>query len=196
MGISAVLEYHVDINSPAKPIPLPFPLAEGDVIAQTILIHVTDNGEPADLSGLGVTGKFLASDGSYFSWGGTADAVNGLITLPIDAQCYRPKNGYFDLIVRGSQTDNGTEVRRTFLWLQGTTRRTVGTTEIASGSPLPSVDDVLAKISQMETARAQAQSVIGTAQEAVNRLDQAIARVTAISADVSETTLVITTTTA
>lgn len=163
MSIASIHKYAVDLNADTVRDSLRKPLGQSNAQAQTFALEVTQGGEYVTLTGASCTGHFIRTDGTTVLISGTVSGNIALVTLP--AACYAVP-GRCKLSVNLSQS--GTI--HTLLMVEGYVERTRTDETVDPGSVIPSIDDLLAQISAMETATTAANTAAARAEEAANSL--------------------------
>jgi len=127
-------------------------LATGDKNANRFGARLYRAGEPVDLSaqGVAVTGYFIRPNAETVACAGAADGNMVYVDLP--AACYTA-SGTFSLAVKVSST----EVTQTVRVVDGCIRLTQTDTLVDPGAVVPSLDELLAHIAEMETVVDDAQ---------------------------------------
>lgn len=136
-------------------------LATGDDHANrfgAVLNRAGDLVELADVS-VSVLGYFIRPDGETVVCNGTKDGNTVYVDLP--AACYT-KDGSFSLAIKVSST----EVTQTVRVIDGQIRLTQTETLIDPGDVIPSLEDLMAHIAEMEDATAEAETAAAAANEA------------------------------
>jgi len=127
------------------------PLAYDNANAHAMRVTVfNDDGGPESLSGVGVVGSFLKSDGN------TVTPINGTVNgnvaeVILPASCYVTPGRYkftMNLSVNGTT--------RTALWVEGHVERNVGGTIIDPGTPVGNISTAIANANAAATAANEA----------------------------------------
>ena len=120
-------------------------LGEGDDSADKIGVRIMSDGEPVDMTGASCVGYFIRSDGVTLVINGGTENGSAYVILPAAAYA---KEGNFTLAIKVS----GSGFSDTLRIVDGTV---VNTTSGAVSDPsavIPSLEDLLAVISQAEEA--------------------------------------------
>lgn len=137
--------------------------AANDKLAHTINVTVLQDGAAADLSGQTITAYFIRQDEATVTVNGTLSGNVATVNLP--SACYA-KPGYFSLIIKASG-----DVSTAIFWADGTITRTSTDIIVDPEHIVPSLEELLAQISVMQTATAAANTAAGTANTAAGNAD-------------------------
>lgn len=137
--------------------------AANDKLAHTINVTVLHDGAAADLSGQTITAYFIRQDEATVMVNGTLSGNVATVTLP--SACYA-KPGYFSLIIKASG-----DVSTAIFWADGTITRTSTDIIVDPEHIVPSLEELLAQISVMQTATAAANTATGKANTAAGNAD-------------------------
>lgn len=140
------------LEGPITPEALPGALFNGENLAHKFVIRCTRNGADFVVTGT-VTGRFMRADGSTILITGAADGGKATASLPQD--CYNV-TGRFSMVLYVTQDSETTTVYAA----TGNIQRTQSDRMIDSGNAIPTIDDLLAAIDDMETATAAAEDVV------------------------------------
>lgn len=144
-NIRMALEYDVDLDAPLHVRTLSGLLAEGDKDANRITIRLSRDGKTESADGLTVAGSMTRADGYEVAITGS---VNGsVVTAELNEYCYAV-GGTFGLYVQLKAADGS--VRRTILLLAGYVQEKGHGEQIDTGTPMPSIDDVVAQLEEMK----------------------------------------------
>lgn len=149
MSILLDRTWDVDLLAPVTPRPLRDVLLCGDRSAHRLHVQLHRGGE--SVTGItGVTGCFLRADGASVIMTGETEA--GGVQLVLAPACYEvPGRG--SLLVRVSEGDSIV----TALWLEVSVAGTASETIIDGDDVVPTLDDLLSRLAQMEQATREAQ---------------------------------------
>lgn len=135
-------------------------LATGDKNANRFGAVVNRAGVPVDLTGCAVTGWFIRPDGDSLACNGVTAGNMAYVDLP--AACYTA-SGSFSLALKISSAD----ITQTVRVIDGCIRLTQTETVVDPDNIVPSLDELLAHIAEMEAATAEAKEVIATSTEPI-----------------------------
>ena len=155
----------VELTEPLVPQEAKHLLVTGDNNANTIILHVEENGKPADLTGCNAVAYMIRSDGKRpFADG---KVKGNTVTVCLNEAFYAMAERYH-LFVRLNHTDG---TKTTLLWLNGWANSEGTGDLIDTGNAVPNLDDLLAQIAAMEEATAKAQAAASIAE---SKLDKAL----------------------
>lgn len=143
----------VDMMHPLKREHIGVLLATGDRLANRFGAELQLLNEPVDLSDAVVTGYFIKPDCETVICEGVAEGSTVYVDLP--ASCYT-QSGAFSLAIKVSST----EVTGTVRVIDGVVRLTQTDTLIDPGEVVPSLDELLANIAEMEAVAADAAETV------------------------------------
>lgn len=149
MPIVTELYYSTDLQRGMTMQPLKAALISGDSDAHRFVVGCHRGNAPIDLSGAGVHGYFIRSNGSTVMMTGAVEGGRAILTLPTPCYAYP---GRFSLVVKASRDG----AVNTILWVEGAVSRSTTDTVVDPDEVLPSLDELLAQIAAMEEATAQA----------------------------------------
>lgn len=159
------IKYTINLAHGIPVITLNTPLAQGDDRAQKFIFELMNGDDKADTSALACTAYFVRGEGQEdsdtISLGG--EFSDNILTVELKSGCYT-KQTYFVLSVR--LIDQNTGIKRTIVFVRGVVRTTQ---DGGSGDPdesLPSVEEILALMDDVEKA-------IERANEAAERAENA-----------------------
>lgn len=159
------IKYTINLAHGIPVITLNTPLAQGDDRAQKFIFELMNGDDKADTSALACTAYFVRGEGQEDSdtipLGG--EFSDNILTVELKSGCYT-KQTYFVLSVR--LIDQNTGIKRTIVFVRGVVRTTQ---DGGSGDPdesLPSVEEILALMDDVEKA-------IERANEAAERAENA-----------------------
>ena len=151
---------NVDIEKPLVRSYVGIVMATGDCLANRFGAVLRRDNEPVDVTGASVNGYFIRPNGDTVVCPGVAEGDTVYVDLP--AACYT-QNGNFSLAIKVSSTD----VTQTVRVVDGYIRQTQTETLIDPGEVVPSLDQLLAHIAEMEAIVDQAQEIVDTAKTEV-----------------------------
>ena len=141
-------------------------LATGDNNANKYGVNVYKDGEPLDITGYSVLGHFIRPDMATLPIPGTAEGNTAYVELP--AACYT-SSGSFSLAIKIS----GTDITQTVRVVDGCIRQTQTDAVVDPGEVVPTLDDLFAKIADVEAAAAAAKEATAQAEEAAQNANTA-----------------------
>lgn len=169
MSITMQMRHKVELNAPLITRNLPGVLQEGDTDANAFVLEVTQDEKPFDLSGYTPSGYLIRGDGNSVLLNGTVE--NNIATIPLSPACYRVP-GFFAAFVRLTNVDG---VSRTVLKVTGTVAEENMGGIVDDENILPSIDELLAQLDAMETAREEAVAAAQTASNAAQQVEAQVA---------------------
>ena len=170
MPINSVISFTRDLTSPLTMTPLRHALVSGDQLGDRFDVTVTSAGKPVDLSSAGVMGYFFrAGDGYTVPITGSANGSVATVTLP--EACYAVP-GRFTLTIRVSVGN----VRHAVYVCEGAVLRSSTDAIVDPGHTIPSLDELLAMIEQMESVTSAAQKATAEANTAKSNADSATSK--------------------
>ena len=134
----------------------------GDKKAHTILLHVYSFGVPATLDGVTVSAYFLRNDGETVLVTGTASG--NVVSVTLAQECYAYAG---DLTASVRLTSGDTTLTLCVMVLK--IRQTASSAIVDPGTVIPGIDDVLAKMDEMDAAVKAAQTAVEGAEGAVTK---------------------------
>lgn len=173
MAVSSVISRTRDLNKPTTIEPLAHVLAMGDSQGDMFQVAVTNGSIPLDISFGACTGWFVRleegkkiEDCSTVALTGSVSSNVATIILP--EACYvTPGRFIFTMYV----TLSG--VRHAVYISEGLTARTSTTAIVDPGHNIPDINELLAKLGEMEAARASAQAAADSANVAAGAANSA-----------------------
>lgn len=147
--IETRLEYNIDLDGGLGMITLSQGFFTGDNEAHTFCVRCSRGHTSVSLTGAGITGYFIRSDGVTIAITGAVENDAAVLTLP--AACYAYQ-GRFSLVIKASKGD----VIHTILWVSGSVSKSRTDEVVDPGEVIPTLDELLAKIAEMESATAAA----------------------------------------
>lgn len=155
-------------------------LNTGDCKANRFGANIIRAGEPVDISGCTVLAYFMRPNTETLPIPGVVEGNTVYVDLP--AACYT-QDGTFSLAIKVSSTD----ITQTVRVIDGCIRLTQTDNIIDPGEVVPSLDELFAKIADMEAATAEAKQATAKAEEATaaneRRTIEAIVQVNTTLAD-------------
>lgn len=139
-------------------------LTAGDRDERVYELIVTRDGEPVDCRGASVTAYLIRSDRQTVVWTGQGTETGAVLTLPMEAHAVC---GGVSLAVR--LTMNG--VQHTVFGAEGVVRESATEVQLDPCAAVPTLDEMLAQITDMETVR---QDVVRTMQETTMNVSAAL----------------------
>lgn len=164
-NVYCIVNKHIKLSTPTGKTQLQEPLAYDNALSHAMQVSVYDDeGNEADLTGVGVAASFLKADGN------TVTPINGAISgnvaqVVLPASCYVTP-GRFKFTMNLSSNSQV----RTVLWVEGFIERNISGTIIDPGTP---VGNISTAISQANAAASAARSATTTAQNAATTANQA-----------------------
>lgn len=172
------LHYAADLSAGIFQTRMPMLFATGDQGAHEIRVTVTEDGQPASLTGRTVSGYFIRADRSTVLLSGSAEGNTARVTL--SQSCYVQPGG-FSLFIK---TGVAGETAAVF-WGAGTVVRSTTDTIVDPSETIPSLDELLALIGQMETEIEAAQSATSAANTAAGAANTAAGQATTAASNAS-----------
>lgn len=133
----------------------PVIIGENDAFANEFGVEVYRDGQPVDISGANVTGYFIRSNNTTVVINGGVVESGSVAKLTLPQACYAFQ-GQFSLAIKLT----GGDVTGTLRVVYGSVENPTSGTPIDPGHVIPTLDELLAKIGEMETATAAAQAVV------------------------------------
>lgn len=140
-------------------------LNTGDCKANRFGANIIRAGEPVDISRCAVVAYFMRPNTETVLITGVVEGNTAYVDLP--AACYT-QEGTFSLALKVSSTD----ITQTVRVIDGCIRLTHTDTVIDPGDVIPSLDELFAKIADMEAATAEATAAAADAQKAAEENEQ------------------------
>ena len=162
MAITNIIERTVDIDVGILHEDLHRLFAVADAQAHTFKITVMSKGQAQSLSGHTVIGYFMTNYHGTVVINGSVSGNVATLTLP--AACYANNTG-FQLIIRIVSGSTKTSI----YWGSGYVSRSASNPTIDPGSVIPNIDDLLAKINEMEQATQAANAAATNANTAAEK---------------------------
>ena len=172
------LHYAADLRAGIFQTRMPMLFATGDQGAHEIRVTVTEDGQPASLTGKTVSGYFIRADRSTVLLSGSAEGNTARVTL--SQSCYVQPGG-FSLFIK---TGVAGETAAVF-WGVGTVVRSTTDTIVDPSETIPSLEELLAMIGAMETATTAAQSATSAANTAAGAANTAAGQATTAASNAS-----------
>lgn len=162
------MKFMVDLAAPLTTQVMPGVLQQGDAYANTLIIDVYENGwdKPKAIGGLTVSGYFLRGDGDRVLLEGSTEESKALVELNENCYAY---SGSYAAFVRIADGESKTTILRIAGMVEGEGEGAV----IDPANRIPSVDDVIAQLENMERATESAANAASSAQSAAQRAEKA-----------------------
>lgn len=147
--------------------------AQDNKNAHTFEITVKRGSESVDLSGANVKAYMILADESTVPIEGEdhVQISGNVASVTLDEHCYAVV-GRFNLIINATIGD----VRCAIYWADGTVSRTMTDTIVDPGNVIPSLDDLLDKIADVERATTDANAAAERANTAADNIADAVDR--------------------
>lgn len=172
------LHYAADLRAGIFQTRMPMLFATGDQGAHEIRVTVTEDGQPASLTGRTVSGYFIRADRSTVLLSGSAEGNTARVTL--SQSCYVQPGG-FSLFIKIGVAGETAAV----FWGVGTVVRSTTDTIVDPSETIPSLEELLAMIGAMETATTAAQSATSAANTAAGAANTAAGQATTAASNAS-----------
>lgn len=172
------LHYAADLRAGIFQTRMPMLFATGDQGAHEIRVTVTEDGQPASLTGRTVSGYFIRADRSTVLLSGSAEGNTARVTL--SQSCYVQPGGFSLFIKAGTAGETAA-----IFWGAGTVVRSTTDTIVDPSETIPSLDELLALIGQMETEIEAAQSATSAANTAAGAANTAAGQATTAASNAS-----------
>ena len=172
------LHYAADLRAGIFQTRMPMLFASGDQNAHEIRVTVTEDGQPASLTGRTVSGYFIRADRSTVLLSGSAEGNTARVTL--SQSCYVQPGG-FSLFIKIGVAGETAAV----FWGVGTVVRSTTDTIVDPSETIPSLEELLAMIGAMETATTAAQSATSAANTAAGAANTAAGQATTAASNAS-----------
>lgn len=153
----------VDISKPLLRTYAGILLATGDKNANRFGANIFRAGEPVDLTGCTVLAYFIRPNTDTLPVDGAVEGNTAYVDLP--AACYT-NNGAFSLAIKISSV-SGEDITHTVRVVDGYIRLTQTDTLVDPGEVVPTLDDLLAHIADMEEATEAAKNAANGAPTAI-----------------------------
>jgi hypothetical protein len=135
-----------------------------DVLAATFMVDVLESGEAVSLTGATVTGYAIRADGATVLLTGSASGNRASITL--DASCYIVQ-GALDIVIKVTSGGATVTVGAWRAYVQRSTTDAI----VDPGHVIPSIEELLEKIDEMEAGTAAANAAAAAATTAAENAD-------------------------
>ena len=168
--VYCVVSQSVTLSTPTRKMQLSQPLAYDNALAHAMRITAyNDDGTDTDLTGVGVVGSFLKSDG------GTVTPINGTATgnvaeVILPESCYLSP-GRFKFTMNLSK-DGST---RTVLWVEGMVEKNISGTIVDPGTPVGNIAQAIGNANAAASAASNAATRAEEAAEMAEGFGPAIA---------------------
>lgn len=173
MSVQGIMEWTVDIDKPANPVHLG-PIFEGDQDEFEVRLHMLQNGLPVSMTGATVTAYMMRADRTTVVWSGSVSSNIASVVFTHDVHTI---TGRVQLAVRVTIGNT----KHTVFAAEGDVRRTTTDAIVDPTGVIPSLDDLLAKIAEMERATESAQTAAEAAQEAAQEASRATVDMTELA---------------
>lgn len=159
MDVYAIVEQFIIITKPTRKTELREPLAYNNAMAHSLrAILMTEDGEPADLTGVGVTASFVRSDGETVEpINGTASGNVAEVILP--ESCYIAP-GRFTFTMNLTKAGGYT---RTIMWVNGYVERNATGKIVDPGTPVGNITQAIGNANAAASSANDAASNANTA---------------------------------
>lgn len=154
MAVTMEMRYTVDLHEPLVMQEAKTLMVEGDNMANTLVLEVLDDEEPAVLTGCTATAYMIRADG-YRPF--VTCTITGNIVKAALNESFYATPGRYHLFVRLTGEDG--ETRHTLLWLNGWVNREGAEGTIDPEETLPTLDELLAQVAKIEDAVEKAETV-------------------------------------
>ena len=158
MAITGLIERTVDIDRGVQLTPMNQLFAASDEGAHTLRVSVLASGQPLALTGAGVFGYFIRADEETVVVRGTA--AGHVATLVLPESCYAAP-GRFSLIIKATLGDE----RKAIFWGDGFVTRASTDVIVDPGNEIPSLEELLAQIANIEAATKEAKDAASEAKQ-------------------------------
>ena len=185
MAITGYFESTVDLDRGVRLTPMNQLFAAADGNALTLRVSVLSSGRALDMTGAGVFGYFIRADEETVVITGSAQGDTATVVLP--EACYAVP-GRFSLIVKVSLADGAKAGRKAVFWGEGYVTRASSDVLVDPGGVVPSLEELLARIAEMERATEAAYAAAGTAKDAAKGADAAAGRADGATRDAQDAT--------
>lgn len=172
------LHYAANLSAGIFQTRMPMLFATGDQGAHEIRVTVTEDGQPASLTGRTVSGYFIRADRSTVLLSGSAEGNTARVTL--SQSCYVQPGGFALFIKTGVAGETAA-----VFWGVGTVVRSTTDTIVDPSETIPSLEELLAMIGAMETATTAAQSATSAANTAAGAANTAAGQATTAASNAS-----------
>ena len=164
MAVQSTIQAKFDFTKPLRMGILQHELFSDDNEGDIFSVAITNGGQAVDLTGVSVTAYFIRSDDTTVPITGSASGNTATVTLT-DA-CYN-KPGRFALVIKVAK--DGT--RHAVYSTTGSVRRSSTDSIVDEADIIPSLDELLAKIDDMEKATTAANSAATRAEAAADDIE-------------------------
>lgn len=163
--IKQPLHYVMDLGSGLSRTPMHGQMMKGDKKANRVIVELMDGADPADLTGVTVTGSFIRpGDAAEIPLIGSVDGNRAIVVL--DDACYA-QEGYCEIGVKLTMG----ETARTVLTLTGYVLSKGSGAYVDVGNVIPSLDEVIEQYSEMKRVTRETQEAGSAAEEAAKKID-------------------------
>lgn len=168
MALARQYKLDVDLNAQLATRLMPGVLQQGDAEANVFEIRVFKGKEPADLSGFTAAGYFQRGDSDRVPISGTIEG--NAVTVQLEAECYAVSGDYI-AFVRLISASTGEKI--TILRIGGTVETEGSGAILDPSGRIPSIEDVIAQLDEMERATEETKTATEEAQAAVESAREA-----------------------
>lgn len=161
MALARQMKLDADISAQLTTRMMPGVLQQGDANANVFNISVRDGKDPADLSGYSVTGYFQRGDSDRVPLDGSIE--ENVVSVPLGAECYAV-SGAYAAFVRLVKAETGEKT--TILRITGYVESEGNGAILDPTGRIPSIEDVIAQLDEMERVTENAQTATENAEDA------------------------------
>lgn len=154
MAVTMEMRYTVELHAPLVMQDAKTLMVEGDNLANTLVLEVLDDEQPAILTGCTATAYMIRADG--FRPFVACEIIGNIVKASLSESFYAAP-GRYNLFVRLTGEDG--ETRHTLLWLTGWVHHEGAEGTIDPEDTLPTLDELLAQVAKIEDAVAKAEAV-------------------------------------
>ena len=166
MAITGLIERTVDLDKGVHLTPMNQLFATADDGAHTVRVSVLASGEPLSLDSAGIFGYFIRADEETVVMRGTA--AGNVATLVLPESCYAAP-GRFSLIIKATLDGE----RKAIFWGDGFVTRASTDVIVDPGNEIPSLEELLAQLAELERATLAADNAADAANTATKNADSA-----------------------
>ena len=171
MSIAMQIRHTVELNAPLMLRVIPGVLMENDTEANAVVLEITQDGKPCQIDGQTVSATLLREDGNAVLLEGEENG--SIATVKLTPACYRVP-GTFVMSVRLSNVEGES---RTIWRATGRIEAENVDSIVDDEHIVPTLDELLAQLEAMESAREEAMTAAGAASEAAQKAQEAVADV-------------------
>ena len=171
MSIAMQIRHTVELNAPLMLRVIPGVLMENDTEANAVVLEITQDGKPCQIDGQTVSATLLREDGNAVLLEGEENG--SIATVKLTPACYRVP-GSFVMSVRLSNVEGESRT----IWRATGRMEAENVGSIVDDEHIvPTLDELLAQMEAMESAREEAMTAAGAASEAAQKAQEAVADV-------------------